>query len=141
MSTMYKPFKSAALGYVKIHDYVRDNTTVENPISIEKLYDILKDDVKNIQQVRDAIKRFREMSKFSAIREGRQLAVWWRGSSEATVNKPDNIVKQAIEVKKSDLLALPQAQPSKLSDMPEVQITKHAINILAGGVKITIERY
>ena len=129
MTATHQPFKTAALGYAAIYNYVRDNTTVENPIKIDALFDKLKDDVKNIQQVRDSVKKFRETGAFASVREGQHIVVWWRGATLAKSAEKAVVVKPVV-----------QAQPVEKADMPEVRITKTAIHILAGGVKITIER-
>lgn len=129
MTAMHQPFKASALAYQAIYDYVRDNTTVENPIKVATLYDALKQDVRDFQQVRDAVKRFRDTKAFASIREGQQIVIWWRGD-----DTPKQAAVKSVKLPKP----VPQAQP--VTDMPEVKITKAAIHIMAGGVKITIER-
>lgn len=147
MTATHKPFRSAALGYHNNRKYVQENTTAANPTTISKIYDALKDGVKDIQQVRDAVVWFRQRGEFTAIREGRELAIWWRENNGL---KPVTIINDDVEntpepqvtvtetkVTKSEILAA----PTKDVNMPEVQITKNTINILAGGVRISIERY
>lgn len=139
MTAMHKPFKSAALGYMAVRDYVKDNTNATMPVTLEQIYTAVKDQVKNMQQVRDAVRKCRELGEFSAIREGQQIVIWWRGVGEPNIN-PTKPAAVKTEVEKSAILVNP-VKEAKPVDMPEVQITKDAINILAGGVKITIQRY
>ncbi len=133
MTATHRPFKSMALGYHSILNYLKNNTTVENPTSVEKIYLALQGEVKNIQQVRDAVKRFRTDRLIAANKEGRELMMWWIGGDRPVIAPTNTVVK-------SEILTTPVTQHKDVN-MPEVQITKHNISILAGGVKITIERY
>lgn len=137
----HKPFKSAAMAYNLIEKYVREHTTAMNPTTIQRIYDALKDDLKNIQQVKDAVKRFRANGKFSAVREGQALSIWWRNYSGATTNgglTPPSVAAASLPKNLQQKYTTDVAV--KPSDMPEVHISKTSINIIAGGVKITIER-
>ena len=138
MTATHRPFKSAALGYHNILNYMKNNTTAENPTTVEKVYAALKDEVKNVQQVRDAVKRFRTQRLVASVREGRELAMWWIGGDNLRVIKPEHTT--VTTVTKSEILTTPVTHHKDVN-MPEVQITKDNISILAGGVKITIARY
>lgn len=143
MTATHKPFKSAALGYHNIRKFIKDTTSVTNPTSIDKIYKALQADVKNIQQVRDAIKKFRERNEIICVREGVELAIWWRENNGINPVSIVNDTEIKTQVTASPILTTPTYDNKDKTHvtMPEVQITKHAINILAGGVKITIERY
>lgn len=140
MTATHKPFRSAALGYHSILNFIKDTATVENPVTIDNIYNALKDEVKNMQQIRDAVKRFRTQRLVAANKEGRELVMWWVGGDNYRVIKPQTTTTVGTTVVKSEILSTP-ATTYKDTNMPEVQITKHNISILAGGVKITIERY
>lgn len=139
MTATHKPFKSAALGYIAVRNYVKNHAKAIAPMTLEQIYEAVKDQVKGFQQVRDAVNRCRDLGEFSAMREGQKLVVWWRGADEPIVTPPKAVVTKT-EVTKSDILLSPVEKDTPV-DMPEVQISKDAINILAGGVKITIQRY
>lgn len=137
MTATHKPFKSAALGYHAVLRFMKDYAPATNPKTIEQIYSAVKDEVKNLQQVRDAITTFRNKGYIASMREGREIVVWYK---EGTVSVDAPIT--TTEIVKPAILSQPTiAEEVRASDLPEVQITKNRINILAGGVKISIERY
>jgi hypothetical protein len=146
MTATFKPFKSAALGYHAVHTYLRDNAPPSSPKTIEQIYEAVKDDVKNLQQVRDAVTTFRNKGYISSMREGRAIVIWYKNGTVTSefnteVTQPETSMTKT-EVIKPAILTQPNVSvETKPSDLPEVQITKDRINILAGGVKISIERY
>ena len=147
MTATHQPFKEAALAYEAIRTFVRDNCPPDSPMSLTDIAKKLEthDHVKGIQQVRDAIKKYRTNNDFAAMREGPHLMVWWKGEA---VKKPETRGRkpgyEPVRVIKpyatEETEVLNKTLEAPASDLPEVTITKSAIHSLAGGVKITIER-
>lgn len=143
MTATHKPFRSAAMGYHEVHRYLRDNAPATSPKTIEQIYEALKDKVKNLQQVRDAITTFRNKGYVASMREGRAIVVWYKDSAATPVEvtQPETSMTMTEVIKPAILTQPSVSVEARPSDLPEVQISKDRINILAGGVKISIERY
>lgn len=141
MTATFKPFKNAAISYNAVRDYIKEHTSAASPVTINQIYSALADKVDNSAQVHNAIQKFKKQGKISSMREGQRIVVWWRSNeSDAPEVSTQPTIKTKTHVVKTDIISTPVREVKDVN-MPEVQITKNVISILAGGVKISIERY
>lgn len=92
-----------ALQYQNILEYLKKESSIKNPLTIDDLFQILGNKVRSRAQVRDAVRKYYENSKFlRRIREGQNYKYWYEprtgeyqpNNSKATHIKPEVIVEK-----------------------------------------------
>lgn len=131
-----RPFKSTALAYTEIEEFMKAMTSVEQPLTLQQIYDqilTLNPDskVKNKQQVNDCLKKHRSKNTVHRLREGMQHMYWWDDKAVVKTEKQNVEVNVAQEIR--ELSAAIQKQK------PEIIVKSNCVIITNDKIKITVE--
>jgi hypothetical protein len=131
-----RPFKSTALAYTEIEEFMKAMTSVEQPLTLQQIYDqilTLNPDskVKNKQQVNDCLKKHRSKNVVHRLREGMQHMYWWDDKAVVKTEKQNVEVNVAQEIR--ELSAAIQKQK------PEIVVKSNCVIITNDKIKITVE--